>query len=210
MRPRPGLHCEVCRREGLAAGRDRRGIGMLEFLVALAVFATAAVALQGAQLAGKRLQHDALQRSRAVALARDMLVHIQASGVDASRYEVTNAGDPLRPAAPVTADCARIACTAQQLAAYDLWQWQRALAGAGERRAQEWAGGLLRPRACIVVHAGVATVTINWRSMAPGGDSGAAGCAGNVAGIYDAPDWAPGNRRHLREVSVSAYVGAAP
>jgi type IV pilus assembly protein PilV len=72
--------------------------------------------------------------------------------------------------APAT-DCqgAGADCTADELASFDLWQWEQSLDGANETQDGASAGGLISAQACITGPGfggnGVYTVAIAWRGM---------------------------------------------
>lgn len=153
-------------RKVLAVSGDK-GIGMLEFLIALLIFSTGMLGLLSTQLAGKRAGYEALQRSVATALARDILERMRANPGHLLDYRVTAVGDaghrlPLPPA-----DCDRSDCSTAQLVAYDLWQWESQLFGEPERDVEFSAGGLVSPRACISSEDGVVEVTISWLGATP-------------------------------------------
>lgn len=140
---------------------------MLELLVALLIFSIGMLGLLSGQLVGKRAVHDALQRSVAIALARDILERVHANPTQVHLYrigEVGAAGHRL-PEPPV--DCDSTECNVAELASFDLWQWESRLLGGSAERAG--TSGLLSPRACITGDDGVIEVVISWRGMTPAG-----------------------------------------
>ena len=68
-------------------------------------------------------------------------------------------------------DCGNpaVSCTAEELAAFDLWHWEQLLDGRFELNADEGTGGLVSPTACIRGPGfggnGMYTVAIAWRGM---------------------------------------------
>lgn len=155
----------------------QQGVGMFEFLVALLIFSLGMMGLMSAQLAGKRAGFDASQRSTATALARDILERVRANPGQIESYQVVGAGDESRRQPLPGADCDIAACTAPQLAAFDLWQWESLLLGESEQSGGESAGGLVSPRGCLRRDGGTVTVTISWQGLAPDAPVAAAATA---------------------------------
>jgi type IV pilus assembly protein PilV len=146
---------------------DDRGVGMLEFLVALLIFSIGVLGLLSAQLAGKKAIFEAAQRSFATALTRDILERIQANPGQVIDYQVMAAGVAEHRVPAPGSDCDRTDCSAHQLAAFDLWQWEGLLTGEPESDAGISVGGLVSPRACITSNEGVVEVVISWLGVMP-------------------------------------------
>lgn len=187
-----------------------RGIGMIEFLLALLLFSVGMVGLLSVQLAGKRAGFEAQQRSVATAMAADMLARIRANPSRASAYQVSNLGDQmnLRPQPP--SDCTVAECTPAHLVLFNLWRWQSQLLGAAEQEAGLNAGGLVAPRACILQSGAKVSVSLSWRGLSTAREPTESTCGRHVSGLYDTPAGPPGNNLLRRQVVVSAYVGSIP
>jgi type IV pilus assembly protein PilV len=174
-----GEHRHPACRGGACLPRSRRvqlGVGMLEFLLALLIFSVGMLGLLSAQLAGKRAVFEAGQRSTATALARDILERIRANPGQLDAYDLAVAGDASARLPTPGADCDVAVCTSEQLAAFDLWQWESLLLGEPEQAEGESTGGLVAPRGCIRRDGGEVTVTISWLAGAPDGSAVASGC----------------------------------
>ncbi len=185
-----------------------RGIGMLEFLIALLIFSMGMMGLLSAQLAGKKASYEASQRSVATSLARDILERIRANPGQIAAYRVNKAGDASHRLPLPGADCDTSACSAAQLAVFDLWQWESLLVGETEQYPGGHAGGLVAPRACIAGDGGQVVVTISWRgaatsAQAPGAVCGSDGVAGSVA-----PGDAGGDMDRRHQISIATFIGA--
>ena len=194
--------------------RDRlpsaqRGIGMLEVLIALLIFATGMMGLITTQLAGKKAGYEALQRSIATALARDVIERMRANPEHIAAYLVHNAGDTEKPLSTPTVNCERADCNPAQLAAFDIWQWEVQLLGVSEQYANGNVGGLVAPRACISRAGGAVSVAISWLGMTSARESATSVCGRDVAGLYDAPGGGAGNNQRRRQMVISTYVGGA-
>ena len=148
--------CAIC---------TQSGVGMLEFLVALLIFSVGMIGLMSAQLAGKKASFDASQRSNATALVRDIVERMRANPGQAMAYQVVGAGDEGSRLPPPDADCGVTDCGAEQLAAFDLWQWESLLVGESAQDAAGNAGGLVAPRACIRSADGAVDVVVSWQGV---------------------------------------------
>jgi type IV pilus assembly protein PilV len=155
------------------------GTGMLEYLIALLIFSMGMMGLLGAQLVGKQAGYQADQRSIATALARDMLERIRANPGQIAVYRVSDAGDESHRLPLPDTDCDTTACSAAQLATFDVWQWESLLLGESEQVDGVYAGGLVSPRGCITGEAGEIAVTISWLSATNLTEATVANCAGD-------------------------------
>jgi type IV pilus assembly protein PilV len=202
-------HCSARRagRTGAAvvlAAAAHRGIGMLEFLIALLIFSTGMMGLLSAQLAGRSAGYEASQRSAATALARDILERMRANPRQIEKYAVSNIGDERRRLPEPGADCSALQCSAEQLAAFDLWQWEALLMGESEQYAGGNAGGLLAPRACITRDGGLVSVAITWLGTTKGGAVPVTAC-GNEASPDSDPQESSTQRRH--QLAITTFIG---
>ena len=173
--------------------RRWRGLGMLEFLVALLIFTLGVSGLLAAQLEARRLVFEAQQHSRAIALGRDLLARIGANAGAANAYTASDLGASAVCAPP--ADCLQVSCSPADLAAFDLWQFEAAL------RALPVA------RACVDVHGATVTVVVSWRALSAGHGPATALCALSPVGLYDARDGGAGNDRLRRQLVLSLFTG---
>lgn len=177
------------RRASLLQGRRvQLGVGMLEFLLALLIFSVGMLGLMSAQLAGKRAVFEADQRSTATALARDILERIRANPGQQDAYEIEVGGDESARLPSPGADCDATSCTAQQLAAFDVWEWESLLRGESEKAGGYSVGGLVSPSACIRRNGGEVTVTISWLASAPSLSAAASDCDASDVGSTSPED----------------------
>lgn len=184
-----------------------RGVGMLEFLVALLIFSVGMIGLMSAQLTGKKASFDASQRSIATALVRDIVERMRANPGHTMAYQVAGAGDESSRLPRPDADCAVAECSAEQLAAFDLWQWESLLVGESEQDAVGNAGGLVVPRACISSAGGEVDVVISWygvtRTLMNVEPLTPAGCDERSGEL---PLQAPGDERQRHQISMSTFI----
>ena len=177
---------------------NQTGFSLLEVLIALLILSIGLLGIAGLQVTSKRTNFDAVQRTTATMLALEMLERIRANASQLDVYTNTGAGRTFTPAAGITypaaePDCEDDDCTAAELADYDLYQWQEALAGVSETSGGNDVGGLAVPTACITGAAattsstGNQTATINiaiaWRGMLKLSDPTINTC-GNATGLY--------------------------
>lgn len=157
-----------------------QGIAMLELLVALCIFSIGMLGLLSGQLAGKRAGFDALQRSVASGLARDILERIRANPAEVQAYRLGTVGEVSEPLPDPVVNCDSVGCTGAELASFDLWQWESRLRGGAGARAG--TGGLLSPRACITGDGNEVQVVISWLGLTPAGHLPSLPCAGEDDG----------------------------
>lgn len=183
-----------------------KGVGMLEFLIALLIFSTGMSGLLSAQLAGKRAGYEAFQRSVATALARDILERIRANPGRSLDYRVTGAGNVNKRVPMPGADCDRADCSAAQLAVFDLWQWESQLLGESERDAGINVGGLVSPHACITNDGGVVEVAISWQGVTPASQPTNPVCASDEDGKNAGADHANDDLRLRNHLRIATFI----
>ena len=155
------------------------------------------------QAVSKSAQHQGIQRSKAVMLANDLVERIRINPAGLATYTAGGLTTPFGGgtlSAPAT-DCAAVSCTPAQLAAYDLWLWERGIDGAtvtatGSDSVVRNAGGLIAPQACVrftadtgMTRTGLVEVIMQWRGLGETQDAVAAvggeACGGAAAGADD-------------------------
>lgn len=194
--------------------RGQRGLGLIEVLVAALVFAIGLLGLFEAQVSAKKNAVEALQRSVATGLARDLLERMRSNPGQLSAFQLDGV-TPARAASSAVGACARqgaaagrpLGCSPTELVAHDLDEWLQELAGAaavavidGEERA---VAGLLEPRVCVAVTFGRVSVAIAWRGLQPMASAVDSSC-GAGGGWYGPAD-------ELRRVLVmQSWIAGAP
>lgn len=101
----------------------QKGFTLIEVLVALVVMSIGLLGLAALQLQGMKYNSDAYFRTQATTLAYDMIDRMRANATAA------RSGLYAATAAPTSAtNCETSACSAAQVAQYDLHRWYQALA----------------------------------------------------------------------------------
>ena len=173
------------------------GSSLVEVAVSLLVICVGTLGLAGLQIAGKRMGYEAVQRSDAAALAQDLLERMRANRGVLSHYATDGIGAASGSAlhAP-REDCARVSCSAVQLNAWDMWQWERSLNGAASGGS---AGGLVNAMGCVSINGRQVAVDIAWEGFREQPDPHAdTGCGAGKYGIGDV------RRQRLRMTSFIA------
>ena len=156
--------------------RHSLGFALLEVAVAFFLFTLALWGVMSAQIVTAHASYDALQRTVALSLARDLVARVRANPGAlhdyALRTSITASSDP----ADSFPDCYAIACTPRQLARFDLREWQRGLGGEWEQEGGVPVGVLLSPSACVEGHDGVLEVLVSWVPLAAKGSLAPAPC----------------------------------
>ena len=151
-----------CRLEG--------GFSMIEVLVTLLVISLALLGTAGLQAYSMRLNQGGQFRSLAVFLAADLAERMEANRASAlaGGYVVSSTlgADFLAAGAAVSTACVTAACSAAALAAYDLSQWQSAVAATLPQSSWSVAQALSGSQSTY-------TVTLNWVDRKTNADSAA-------------------------------------
>ncbi len=156
-------------------GGAQAGFSLMEVMVAVFVLAVGIVSVAGLQFTAKRGNFEAIQRSTATQLANDMVERMRANSTMLMTYN-GNGGGVTLTGTTITSppDCLSAACTPQQLANFDMSEFERALAGVAEQSGGNNVGGLTLPMACITGPAplpgpnpapGNYTIAIVWRGL---------------------------------------------
>ncbi|KGE03733.1 type IV pilus modification protein PilV [Pseudohaliea rubra] len=191
--------------------RSAGGFTLFEVLIAFFVISIGLVGVVSLQAMSKASQHQAVQRSRAVMLADQMLEMIRGNPRGVARYNIgANAVGGGSIADEPSPDCFTTACDPNEMAAHDLWSWERTLDGAGVIAADGGAtgAGLIQPRGCIVftpdaangkARTGTVDVLIQWRGLQETTDA-------ISGGFVCGSDFANAATGFRRQVVLSTYV----
>ena len=171
------------------------GMTLIEVLIAFVVLSVGMLGIITLMTVSKGSHHQAVQRDRAVSLADAIVerIRINPAGVTSYHTGLSPRGGNVIASEP-SPNCRSAACTPAQLAAHDLWAWERALAGLGvQDDDNNPEGGLINPRGCIQftpvgtrVNTGFLNVIIQWRGTLESVDAVGSGepvCGGEPAGL---------------------------
>ena len=199
----------AARKRYCVGSRVQSGFTLIEALVAAFILAVGIMGIVSLLSISKVSQHESIQRTRAVVLAGDILERIRRNPAGMSVYNVglsAPLGDASRGTEPVP-NCHSATCSKTELAAHDLWTWERLLDGASAIVTDGGAPtvGLSDVSACIDFTAddgrqntGIVDVVIQWQGLQETAD--AVISAGTVCGDATAEDTT------RRQVIVNSYV----
>lgn len=174
----------VTKKRQVAVKRAQSGFTLLEALVSALILAVGIMGIMSLLSFSKVSQHESIQRTRAVALAADILERIRRNPQGMPVYNI-GLSDPVgggtrEPAtedpasAEPASDCRSAACTVDELANHDLRAWERLLDG---RSAVVTNGGaptvgMRNVSACVEFtadsgrnHTGIVNVIIQWEGL---------------------------------------------
>jgi len=178
------------------------GFGLVELLVSLLVFSVGVLGVAATQIAAKRANYEAIQRSIASSLANDIFERMRGNPAQLNLYAQTEIGGSALTSA---ADCNTTLCSTIDLASFDLREWSELLDGISEELSIAGvifnAGGLVDSRACIEVDGGLVTIAIAWRGMSDSTNPGGSKC-GEPSGLYG-----PSHERR-RLLLMKSFIGA--
>ena len=196
----------------------QRGIGLIDVMVAIFIFSIGLLAIFALQLTSKQSNYEAIQRSHATDLTYGLFERMRMnSGFVTSTSIATpalsyyvNGGTLVMEhgsTLPATADCTNTGtpCSYQQLADWDLVQWQKTLRGELETSSGNNVGGLAQPTACLSGSgiSGKYTLTIAWRGQTRLDNQSSNSC-GNGLGLYD--ESTPNDHKYRRILELSTYL----
>lgn len=155
---------------GSPLAQRQSGATLIEVMIAVLILAVGLLGLMALQINGKKATFQALQRSAASHLAKDMLTRMRinpntaadatllAGEYDTAALASSGLGGSQIAAAPIP-DCGVAGgCTPVELAAYDLYVWEQRLDNAST------SSGLLNPTGCISVDEDFVQVVLTWES----------------------------------------------
>ncbi|KPV97253.1 hypothetical protein AN214_00758 [Pseudoalteromonas sp. P1-9] len=121
--------------------RVNKGFTLIEVLVAFIILTVGLLGTVALQTNAKQASYDANQRSAALALANDIVERIRAN--DTANIIANYSKTFSYQDTPIAKNCLNTRCTSDNMAEYDLYQWQKAL------RVADNTGSLANGTVCI-------------------------------------------------------------
>jgi len=193
--------------------RRQSGFTLIEALVAGVILAIGILGIVSLLAMSKVAQHEGIQRVRAVALADDMIERIRRNPAGIAVYDIgltSPLGGGSEGDDEPDPNCNSSTCTSDQLAAFDLWAWERLLDGTsatvvdGEGEVSNTVG-MRNVRACVEFTAdtgktntGIVDIVLQWQGLQESTDAVAED--GTVCGNDTDEDLT------RRQLIVSSYV----
>ncbi len=168
---------------------------MLEVMITIFVLSVGTLGVAGLQLKSKRAIFEASQREIATLHLQELVERMRANPNQLTVYtnnsvgRVLGAGTEVSPTpnGSITSITCSAGCAPNQIAQFDLFEWEQSLLGVSEQVATSNVGGLTAPIACITGPAGGSgtyTVTIAWKGLTKLSDPTISTC-GQGSGFYD-------------------------
>lgn len=154
QRPAPGIPA------------TQAGISLIESLVTLVIVSIGMLGIAALYVESLRVGYTALARTRAVGLASDMADRIRANPAGEVNYVADAAAAGANPpfGCGETAVAPALACTADELAAYDIWQWKTLIGNSVDASAQQLGlpGGTGTIERDDGTFPSTVVITVNW------------------------------------------------
>lgn len=181
------------------------GSTLLEALVSVVVLSIGLLGIGLLQLQSKHLNFQAIQRSTASMLTNEIIERMRNNRDQLGNYLATVGGGALE--SEEDPECSvDNPCILQELAGYDLWQWEQSIDGAAETLGSDNAGGLSQATGCITGPAGggsgLYTVSVAWRGQSTA-DSVSSNTCGTTTGKYDENS---GDNAYRRLLAVNVFI----
>ncbi|WP_286235262.1 type IV pilus modification protein PilV [Thalassotalea sediminis] len=143
---------------------QQRGMTFIEVLVALFLLIVGLLGAVAMQATVKKSSFDAMQRSLASSLAKDMIERMRSNDPDTlATYAKTDYGVALDAIPANRCNVQGAACTAAQMATNDMYEWELALMGADVTSGGDRRGGLIDARGCVSHNANAVQVVVTWK-----------------------------------------------
>jgi type IV pilus assembly protein PilV len=184
------------------------GSTLLESLIAVVVLSVGLLGIAMLQLQSKHLSTQEIQRSGASLLTNEIVERMRNNNDRLSDYFTTVGGGTINAAPSPDCSSASNPCIVQEIASYDLWQWEQAIDGASESLNGQNTGGLSLATGCITGPAGggtgMYTVSVAWRGQSLATNVNTNSC-GQSSGNYD--DNA-GDNAYRRLLAIDVYIAS--
>ena len=177
----------------------QHGYLLVEVMVAMLIMLIGVVGIAKLQQTSKAANIQAVQLSTAINLADNLIERIRSNVAGIDTYfpgDATLTLDGSTPS-PGALCVGGLVCTAAQVAAYDIWEWEQNLIGSLATEGGSNTGGLVNPIVCLQRPAGggdgAYNIAIAWRGLTQlpsqqiPENSNASTCGTGIgAGAYDA------------------------
>ena len=199
---------------GVASKRSR-GFTMVEVMVSVMIFSIGLIGVARLQVVAKQSNYDAVQRVAATTMAQDLLSRMRSNAGALSTYVENDGALQINynsgTSQPSPTCLTGSTCTAEQLAARDLWDIEQDMIGVAEKDSDgNSVGGLTLPTLCITAvdedgnvlddgESGIYTVAIAWRGKADLSNPTAHAC-GSATGLYGT------SNEYRRLLVMSTYI----
>lgn len=189
--------------------RSQSGFSFIEVLIAFLVLATGLVGAVAMQAVAKKSSFDAQQRSIAISLASDILNRIKANPSQLANYIASDNADGDTHGLPSTrCNGSSGNCSAAQLLANDLYEWEQSLVGADTKKSSKNIGGLASPIGCILdpsTSTNDIAIVISWTGRNELSDAGSANSTGDNS-ISDASSCGADSDKSRRQVAIRTVI----
>ncbi|MEO0971671.1 MAG: type IV pilus modification protein PilV [Pseudomonadota bacterium] len=147
--------------------RRQQGLSLIEVLVTLVVISIGMLGIAALYVESLRVGYTALSRTRAVSLAADMADRIRGNGAGEEFYtaDAAAASNTAPFACAQTGGAPAADCTADELAAYDVWQWKTLIGNSSSASAQQLGlpGGVGTIEYDNTTAPSTFTITVSWQ-----------------------------------------------
>jgi type IV pilus assembly protein PilV len=141
-----------------------QGLTFIEVIIALVIIVTGILGAVALQATAKKSSFDAMQRSLASSLAQDIIARMRANDItNLADYARADYGVALDAVPAIDCNDANVPCSAIQIVAHDMYEWERALVGDDVTKNGNARGGLVFGRGCIFRNGNAMTVVVSWQ-----------------------------------------------
>ncbi|MDP5145135.1 type IV pilus modification protein PilV [Shewanella sp. ULN5] len=141
-----------------------KGFSLIEVMVSLLILVIGLIGIFNLHIVAKRGSFESFQQTQASYYANDIINRMKLNRSRLAQYDDNSPYVDMPSTAPKSCNGAAL-CSADELMAWDLYEWRASFSGASEKIGEKNVGGLDTPTACIEVNANTVTVVLAWRGI---------------------------------------------
>ncbi|MGX9462379.1 type IV pilus modification protein PilV [Shewanella sp. A14] len=167
--------------------RKRDGFSLIEVMVSLVILVIGLIGIFNLHIISKQGSFESFQQTQASYYANDMINRMRLNKSQLAEYAKGSPYSGTPGAVGQTCDAILLPCSPNQMAKWDIFEWQSSFIGTSEVIGTQHVGGLDSATGCIKVNGNIVTVTMSWKSIRSSSDSGdenACGTASDKRRIY--------------------------
>jgi type IV pilus assembly protein PilV len=150
-------------------------------MVSLVILVIGLIGIFNLHIISKQGSFESFQQTQASYFANDMMNRMRLNPSQLAEYANGSPYSGVPTSVGQTCDGVLSACTPNQMAKWDIFEWQSSFTGTSEVIGTQNVGGLDTATGCINVNGNLVTITMSWKSVRSTSDSGDANSCGTAS-----------------------------
>jgi type IV pilus assembly protein PilV len=159
----------------------RNGFSLIEVMVSLVILVIGLIGIFNLHIMSKLGSFESFQQTQASYYANDMINRMRLNSSQLAEYANGSPYSGVPTSVGQTCDSVLLTCNPNQMAKWDIFEWQSSFIGASEVVGTQNVGGLDTATGCIKVNGNVVTITMSWKSIRSSSDAGDANTCGTAS-----------------------------